>query len=861
MADYTFEQLVDIDMVRRLLESHQRVSGMAYGLFDADGNDIVSVGWEEICVSFHRAHPVTCVYCRESNAYINEHLHEAADSFVEYCCPNGMIDAAMAIIIEGEHLATFFIGQFFYNDAPPDREFFITKAAELGFDCNRYLAALDRVPSFSRDYVRYNMLFLRDMVQLMTSMGADSLIRFRELEARSEQHEYLNSLLNKALNQMTDAVFLIDSAQRFVFVNEAACRSLEYCREELLQLTSPDIDPDVTPEIASAILAELFATGQQLPFESRHRTKSGRIFPVEISVAMFAHGGTQYSLCVARDITERKRAQQLEQAHIRMLETAQSAGITLDSVIRGLLDEIESLTGSSIGFYHFLEENQQTLHLQGWSSNTISTMCSAEGTGQHYAVAEAGVWADCVRQRQPVVHNDYASLPNRRGMPAGHAAVVRELVVPIFRDNRIVAIVGVGNKQDEYNDTDILIVSLLGDFSWEIVTRKRAEEDLAASEREFRTLAENTPDSILRYDRACRCIYANPRIEKTLGLPMGAMIGKTPMELFPDGSYREYQALLEEVQRTGVDAALDVVVADSGEGVKYHHVTFTAERNREDTIIGVLVIGHDITERKQMEDELTSAMHAAEAANMAKSLFLANMSHELRTPLNGVLGMAQLLEMTVASNEQQEYLETLQRSAYNLLALINDILDITQIEAEKIKINDHEYSLRNCINEAIMMQQGSIAEKGLSFELQVPAELPDTLVGDQRRIRQILSNLLSNAIKFTDQGGITLTVCIKKQHGSRLLLDLMVSDTGIGIAPEKLTYIFDLFTQADESTTRRHGGLGLGLPISQKLAELMCGSITVESKINKGSSFHLLLPCTILCPGTADHKTPDYKTP
>ncbi len=569
MADYTFEQLVDIDMVRRLLESHQRVSGMAYGLFDTDGNDIVSVGWQEICVSFHRAHPVTCVYCRESNAYINEHLHEAADSFVEYCCPNGMIDAAMAIIIDGEHLATFFIGQFFYNDALPSREFFIARATELGFNCNAYLAALDRVPSFSRNYVRDNMLFLRDMVQLMTRMGAASLRRLRKLEARSEQNEYLSSLLDCALNQAADAVFLIDCAQRFVFVNEAACRSLEYSREELLLLTPPDIDPDLTPARASAMIADLFATGRQLPFESRHRTKSGCIFPVEISVAMFEHGGVQYSLCVVRNIAD----------------------------------------------------------------------------------------------------------------------------------------------------------------------------------------------------------------------------------------------------------------------------------------------------RKQLEAELTNALNAAEAANRAKSLFLANMSHELRTPLNGVLGMAQLLEMTVASNEQQEYLETLQRSAYNLLALINDILDITQIEAEKIKINDHEYSLRNCINEAVMMQQGSIAEKGLSFELQVPAELPDTLVGDQRRIRQILSNLLSNAIKFTDQGGITLTVCIKKQHGSRLLLDLMVSDTGIGIAPEKLTYIFDLFTQADESTTRRHGGLGLGLPISQKLAELMCGSITVESKINKGSSFHLLLPCTILCPGTADHKTPDYKTP
>ena len=144
-----------------------------------------------------------------------------------------------------------------------------------------------------------------------------------------------------------------------------------------------------------------------------------------------------------------------------------------------------------------------------------------------------------------------------------------------------------------------------------------------------------------------------------------------------------------------------------------------------------------------------------------------------------------------------------------------------------------------------MMQQAHIAEKGLSFELQMPDNLPDSLTGDPVRIRQILANLLSNAIKFTDQGGVTLTVCIKEQYGSRLLLDIAVSDTGIGIAPDKLGYIFDLFTQADESFTRRHGGTGLGLALCRKLAELMGGSITVESQVNKGSTFHLLLPCNI----------------
>ena len=256
------------------------------------------------------------------------------------------------------------------------------------------------------------------------------------------------------------------------------------------------------------------------------------------------------------------------------------------------------------------------------------------------------------------------------------------------------------------------------------------------------------------------------------------------------------------------------------------------------------MLEEEIAERQKTQEALHLAKERAEAANQAKSLFLANMSHELRTPLNGVIGMAQLLDTTDPTNEQKEFLDALRLSADSLLSLINSILDITRVEADQLQLQIQEYSLRECLNDVVTMQQEELRKKGLSFELLMQDELPDSLTGDHVRVRQILSNLLSNAIKFTDQGGITILVSIKEQYGSKRLLDIAVSDTGIGIAPDKLGYIFDLFTQADESFTRRHGGTGLGLALSRKLAELMGGSITVESQVNKGSTFHLLLPCT-----------------
>lgn len=259
--------------------------------------------------------------------------------------------------------------------------------------------------------------------------------------------------------------------------------------------------------------------------------------------------------------------------------------------------------------------------------------------------------------------------------------------------------------------------------------------------------------------------------------------------------------------------------------------------------IQAVVLEEEIAERQKAQEALQVAKEAAEAASRAKSLFLTNMSHELRTPLNGVIGMSQLIEMTDITEEQREYLEKLRLSAGNLLALLSDILDLTSIEAGQLQIISDEYSLRACIDEVVMVYQGCIREKRLALAVSVPDSIPDQLVGDRLRVVQILSNLFSNAIKFTDQGCITLAVKSIDRYGSVVVLDLSLTDTGIGIAPELKSYIFSIFTQADESFTRRHGGAGLGLAIGRKLADMMGGALTVESTPGKGSTFHLLLPC------------------
>ena len=360
---------------------------------------------------------------------------------------------------------------------------------------------------------------------------------------------------------------------------------------------------------------------------------------------------------------------------------------------------------------------------------------------------------------------------------------------------------------------------------------------LASSEERYRLLFQRSLAAVYRSTPDGRILDCNETCARILGYesPRELMTLDANSAFFEEGNRGEYLARLSS---DGLVSNLET--SFKRKDGKRVWVLENANLVDDPTGEGSIVEGTflDISDRKSMELELTQTKELAEAANRAKSDFLASMSHEIRTPMNGIIGMTELVLDTDLNSEQREYLNMAKLSADSLLTLINDILDYSKIEAGKLDIDAIDFNLRNSLGDTMKSLALRAHQKGLELALDIQADVPDELIGDPGRLRQIIVNLAGNSIKFTHTGEVVTYVAAESKSADSVELHVTVADTGIGIPIEKQAAIFEAFTQADSSTTRKYGGTGLGLSISSRLVECMGGKIWVESEPGKGSRFH-----------------------
>ena len=397
-------------------------------------------------------------------------------------------------------------------------------------------------------------------------------------------------------------------------------------------------------------------------------------------------------------------------------------------------------------------------------------------------------------------------------------------------------------------------------FMRDVSAQRAAEAALIESETMFRQLAEHIGEVFWLLDvDTQRVIYVSPAIERVWGISCEDFLSNP--NAWRDSIHPEdLDYVLKEAENQG-HSEYNVVyrIIDTRGETRWILDRGYQISNVSGKIYRMAGLAEDITTRKhsedallmlnaRLEDSLEEARHlavAAEQASLAKSQFLANMSHEIRTPMNGVVGLTELLLMSDLTEEQYQDAAKIRHCADHLLALLNNILDFSKIEAGKLDLVQRPFKLRSVLREVASVIGSMAAAKNLSFRMHVDPKVPDALMGDSLRFRQVLLNVLSNSVKFTSCGSVGLDVSVMRGRSKKPLISVRLSDTGPGIAKDQLTRIFDRFTQADESSTRNFGGTGLGLAITKQLVDLFGGSVKMESKLGKGTTFVIKIPFTL----------------